>query len=253
MSVTQVRPREDYEVKVRKRKRRRKVKLFKEDIEVVKETTSGSDSQTVESPEKAGIPMDSPGPHVKVRGIASMVVVGQIEGTLVEWKIDTGAKSTFITNETFNLILDKPILEPMDSTYIVANGQKLKCLGRAVMSITFGESVFEHEVVVGGVRNNLIEDFITTYRCTWDHDESSLIVRGRRIPLGESREGKSRRVIALETMLVPPGHEAMIKSGLTNRASHSGVSSLGILTPERPFMERHGLALARTLVDAADG
>ena len=127
-------------IKVRKHKRRRKVKK-KEDTEVVKETTSGSDGQMVESPEKARIPICSPVPQVKVRGIASMVVVGQVEGTSVEWNIDTGAKSTFITNETFDLILDKPVLEPIDSIYIVANGQKLKCLGRAVMSITFGESV----------------------------------------------------------------------------------------------------------------
>jgi hypothetical protein len=33
---------------------------------------------------------------------------------------------------------------------------------------------------------------------------------------------------------------------------HSNSSSLGILTPERPFMERYGLALATTLVDAAN-
>jgi hypothetical protein len=33
---------------------------------------------------------------------------------------------------------------------------------------------------------------------------------------------------------------------------HSNYSSLGILTHERPFMERYGMALARTLVDAAN-
>ncbi|CAC5355217.1 unnamed protein product [Mytilus coruscus] len=58
---------------------------------------------------------ESPSPKVKVRGIANMVVKGQIEGTTVEWKIDTGAMSTFITNETFDLILDKPMLSPFCS------------------------------------------------------------------------------------------------------------------------------------------
>lgn len=237
-------------IKVRKRKRRRK-EVTKEDVEG---TTSSSKSPTIEPPERAEIPIASPRAQVKVKGLASMVVVGQIEGTTVEWKIDTGAKSTFITNETFDLILDKPVLEPMDSTYIVANGQKLKCLGKAVMSITLGGNVFEQEVVVGGVRNNLIgEDFIATYRCTWDHDESCFIVKGSRIPF-EGTEGEtSGRVIALETVLVPAGHEAVIQSGLTGRAHHSGTSSLGILTPERPFLERLGLALARTLVDSTNG
>ena len=218
MSVTQVRPTVENKIKVRKRKRRRK-EAIKEDVGG---TTSSSKSPTIESPERAEIPIDGPKAQVKVKGLASMVVVGQIEGTAVEWKIDTGAKSTFITNETFDLILDKPVLQPMDSTYIVANGQKLKCLGKAVMSITFGEGVFEQEVVVGGVRNNLIgEDFIATYRCTWDHDESSFIIKGSRIPL-EGPDGEmSGRVIALETVLVPPGHEAdtigLDQSGLSQR------------------------------------
>ncbi|CAG2235002.1 unnamed protein product [Mytilus edulis] len=54
--------------------------------------------------------------------------------------------------------------------------------------------------------------------------------------------------------MVPPRHEAIIKSGLTNKAKYRSVSSsLGILTPERPFLERLGLALAKTLVDSADG
>jgi hypothetical protein len=53
------------------------------------------------------------------------------------------------------------LLRPVDSNYIAANGQKVKCLGKAVMSLTVGNTVFGHEVTVGRVRNNLIgEDFI---------------------------------------------------------------------------------------------
>jgi hypothetical protein len=53
--------------------------------------------------------------------------------------------------------------------------------------------------------------------------------------------------------MVPAGHEVVIKSGLTNQSKiHSNSSSLGILTPELPFMEHYGLALAKTLVDAAN-
>lgn len=82
------------------------------------------------------------------------------------------------------------------------------------MMITFGENVFEHDIIVRGVRNNLIgEDFISTHRCTWDHDESSFVIKGKRIPLEGSKETKFRRVIALETVMVPPRHESVIKSG----------------------------------------
>lgn len=188
----------------------------------------------------------------KVNRLPGMIVRGQIEGVPVSWKIDTGAKSTFITKQTFDLIPDKPVLEEVDSRYVTASGQNLKCTGQALMSIGFGDNIYPHMVVVGVVRHNLIgEDFITKYRCNWDHDESSFVIKGSRVPLRDSDEAvEPARVIALETVLVPARHEAIIKSGLITRTR--GQSSLGILTPERPFMERHGLALAKTLVDAAN-
>jgi hypothetical protein len=118
----------------------------------------------------------------------------------------------------------------------------------------FAEHVFEHDIIVGGVKCNLIgEDFITMYRCVWDHDESCLVIKRSRIPLEESDKGMgSRRVIVLETILVPGGHEAFIKSGLSNRTGITDTESfVGFLTPERSFLEMYGLAIAKTLVDAA--
>ncbi len=150
---------------------------------------------------------------VRVGNVSGMLVRGQVEGVPIEWKIDTGAKSTFITKETYDMMLNKPALAEMDSSYVTASGQKLRCYGQAQMNIAFGENVYPHEVVVGGVRSNLIgEDFITMYRCNWDHDESSFIIKGSRMPLeGGRRATRAARVIALETVLVPPGHEAVIK------------------------------------------
>ena len=128
-------------------------------------------------------------PPMKVGSTSGMLVRGQIEGVPIDWKIDTGAKSTFITKESYDMMLEKPTLSEMDSSYVTANGQKLKCYGQANMNITFGDHVYPHVVVVGGVRNNLIgEDFIIAYRCNWDHDESSFIIKGSRIPLGDGKE-----------------------------------------------------------------
>jgi len=169
-----------------------------------------------------------------------MIVQGSVDGALLNWKIDTGAKSTFITGETFEMIVEKPFLQPVENSYVAANGQKLEYLGKASMTRRFGELTFEHEVIVGGVNSTLLgEDFITTHRCVWDHDEFCLIIKGSRMPLKcVDKNKESRRVIALETLLVPSKHEAVIKSGLTNRAHiPSKDSFVGILTPEMPFSE----------------
>ncbi|VDI03210.1 Hypothetical predicted protein [Mytilus galloprovincialis] len=59
------------------------------------------------------------------------------------------------------------------------------------------------------------------------------------------------RVVALQTILVPAGHEAIVKSSVVNKLSSPCKQSfLGILTPEKLFMEKFGLAIARTLVDS---
>lgn len=93
------------------------------------------------------------------------------------------------------------------------------------------------------------EDLIERFRCGWDHDEKSFIIKGVKVPLGGSDEEGPGRVIALESTVVPAGGEALVPSGLTGRNRTNSGEYLGVLTPERPFMERYGLAIARTLVD----
>lgn len=136
------------------------------------------------------------------------------------------------------MMVDKPVLQPVLNYYVTANGQQLECLGKATMSIAFEDISFEHEVIVWRVKSNLIgENFIVKYRVVWDHDESCTIIKGRCIPLDVGDERlMSGRVIALETMTVPVGHEAVIKSGLA-KITHSNF--IGVLTPEISFLKKY--------------
>ncbi|CAC5366515.1 unnamed protein product [Mytilus coruscus] len=123
------------------------------------------------------------------------------------------------------------------------------------MNITFGDKVYPHVFIVGGVRHNLIGgDFISTYRYNWDHNQSSLEIKGSKVQFKRTDRNKwAARVIALETFNVPVVHEAVIKSGLAvGKRRKSNADTHGILTPERTFLERHGLALAKTLVDSSN-
>lgn len=156
-----------------------------------------------------------------------------------------------MSRETFASILEKPTLGPVSATYVVADGRTLNCAGEATMILIFGDDAFEHSVIVGDVKHNLLgEDFIERFRCGWDHDEKSFIIKGVKVPLGGSDEEGPGRVIALESTVVPAGGEALVPSGLTGCSRTNSGEYLGVLTPERPFMERYGLAIARTLVDS---
>lgn len=235
MSVFPQRPNEMIETDLQKKKRR---KRKRQKLRENKSLISSSCSSDGRAPDVLGpnfgtlAYQERTTSHTKVQSTGCMTIPGSVEGVLVNFKIDTGAKSTFITTETYEAMVDKPVLQPVLNCYVTANGQKLECLGKATMSIVFENSSFEQEVIVGGVKSNLIgEDFIVKYRVVWDHDESCMIIKGQCIPLDVGDERlMSGRVIALETMTVPVGHEAVIKSGLANRAKITHSNFIGVLT-----------------------
>ncbi|CAC5396591.1 unnamed protein product [Mytilus coruscus] len=120
----------------------------------------------------------------RVNGKPGMVVDGQLEGSPISWKIDTGAGRTFITEESYRNILpdNRPLLRQMKTKFETANGSCLNVLGTAVMTLSF-EFCVDFPIIVGGVKLNLLgEDFIKCFRCHWDWNTSSLEINGKNIP-----------------------------------------------------------------------
>lgn len=60
----------------------------------------------------------------KLRGKAGMLVDSKIEGSSVTWKVDTGARRTFITEESYNNILPNstPLFRPSEIRFSTASG-----------------------------------------------------------------------------------------------------------------------------------
>ncbi|CAC5382509.1 unnamed protein product [Mytilus coruscus] len=149
----------------------------------------------------------------------------------------------------------RPMLRPLDTRFITVSGGDLKVLGTAVMTLSFDEFCVQFQIIVGGVRNNLLgEDFIQSFRCQWDWDSLSLEISSRNIPFHEQNEcARSSRVVSLETVTVPAKHEIFVRSGITRKVSTSSADINGVLSPDRNFMTKYGLALARVLVNASQG
>ncbi|CAG2199674.1 unnamed protein product [Mytilus edulis] len=169
----------------------------------------------------------------KIPGKVGMMVDGQIEGSSISWKIDTGARCTFITEECYRNILpdSRPMLRPVDTRFITASGGDLKVLGTAVMTLSFDEFCVQFPIIVGGVRNNLLgENFLQSFRCEWDWDSLSLEISGRNIPFHEQNECvRSSRVVSLETVTVPAKHEIvhyLLGRKFTIRTDHGSLTWL---------------------------
>ena len=62
-----------------------------------------------------------------------------------------------------------------------------------------------------------------------------------------------QKYVTAEKLYAPGGHESICHIKLKPRAhrAENEINELGILTPERKFVQSHGLAMARTLVDAS--
>ena len=193
----------------------------------------------------------------KLRGKAGMLVDGKIEGSSITWKVDTGARRTFITEESYNNILpdSRPLLRPSEIRFSTASGSTLHVLGTADMTLSFDEFCVDFPVIVGGVKANLLgEDFIKKFRCHWDWDTSSFVINGKNIPFNENHpDARSSRVIALETITVPAKNEVIVRSGLTRQVGKETSDINGVLSPDRNFLIKTGLALARVLVNASKG
>lgn len=57
-------------------------------------------------------------------------------------------------------------------------------------------------------------------------------------------------MISLESTDVPTGGEALVLSGFTGRNRTNAGENFGVTTLKRPFMERYGLVIERTLFDS---
>ncbi|CAG2185648.1 unnamed protein product [Mytilus edulis] len=163
-----------------------------------------------------------------VKGSSRMMIDGMIEGSAITWKVDTGSRRTFITEQSY--------------------------YSTAVMNISFGEFCAAFPIYVGGVKINLLgEDFISKYRCQWNFDSGSLDIYGFTAPLEQdSVNVRSSRVIAMETIDIPARHEIIVKAKLTREVNAENNSEVfGILCPDSSFMRKYGLAIGRVLVNAS--
>lgn len=190
---------------------------------------------------------------ITVHGNSSMAVKGMIQGTPLTWKVDSGARRTFITEDTFLEITpeERPVLEPSRTRFEAADGNEITVLvGTAVMLLTFDDASIEFRVFVGKIKTNLLgRDFITNFKCHWDYDNWTFLINNT--PCTEGKDSPSEtfvssRVVSVETVTIPPMHEAIMKSKLTRKTSPVD----GVSVPEQHFLYSHKLALARVLVDA---
>ena len=186
-----------------------------------------------------------------------MMISGSLYGNHINWKVDSGARNTFITLDSYNKIPKKhrPELKPTKHKFSTANGQEIKCKGEGLMALELEGKELFFVVLVGDVTSNLLgEDFIRHFKCNFDFSSHEFVIQlGGKVEPDQQKGHKLQKFVAAVTCYIPARHEIICPVKTKNKEQFpDGLhDEQGILIPDRKFVQSHGLAVARTLVDTS--
>ena len=167
--------------------------------------------------------------------------------------VDTGAKKTFISLNAYKSIpyKNRPGLKPTKQQFIAANGCILQCDGETVIEMKFGEMEMFFPVIVGGVTQSLLgEDFIRHFKCNFDNEGRTFIISkgGMSYDKNSIKSNCKRlaRVILADSIEIPPECEIVVPAHFKDKP----INSDGILVPDTVLTVKHGLLLARLVVNS---
>jgi hypothetical protein len=165
---------------------------------------------------------------VIAEGKPGMIVKGLVQGTPMEWKIDTGAINTFITEDLYYSILprERPVLERAWKKFETADGTTLNVTETAKIMLTLGPFSVYFRVFIGGVKSNLLGQVFMTNE--WDHLSHQLKINCVHTL---SDEDQGCLVVSVEDEVISPRNEAVMKS----RAISGIKYKEGILVPLKLF------------------
>ena len=198
----------------------------------------------------ARVPQEKVTDAIKVPKCRGVYIFGEIQTVPVCYTLDTGATRTIVSWKIFKQIPDeiKPkVLTNNKVDLTQANGALLENTGIVTLDITLGEQVFNKEVILADIKDDVLLGM--DIGDTVDIITSEEIVRidGKEIPCKHVK-GKVRKVFALSEWIIPGNSECEIEVHYDQEGPGEEHQLEVILEPSNDFCERHKVIAARSLV-----
>jgi len=156
-----------------------------------------------------------------------LYVQGGVQGTELEWLVDTGCDFTILSGEAYYRIpTDKrPMLAPYHSHLGQADGAPMKVYGKADFQLDVGGNAFTHPVIVAQCKPNglLGIDFLRAHSMVLDMSDGSITYEGENLP--SLIKGKTHlrcaRVTVADTVTIPAGSLTIVE-GKTSSPTPEG-------------------------------
>ncbi|CAG2248277.1 unnamed protein product [Mytilus edulis] len=185
-------------------------------------------------------------------------VEGQIQGSEVNFTVDTGAVRTVLSVYAFNKIphVNRPILEK-SNTLACADGKPLKELGKAIFEIKLGNLCFNTEMIVANIEDEALLGLDVLMKSQWGPadiklTEGIILIGGHAVHCTQiGQTNKFIRKIYGEYYEISPRSENFVDVFIDRLDDDSPETVQDcILQPTEKFSERFPLVMAPCLVNS---
>ncbi|CAC5409714.1 unnamed protein product [Mytilus coruscus] len=185
-------------------------------------------------------------------------VEGHIQGSEVNFTVDTGAVRTVLSVHAFNKIphVNRPILEK-SNTLACAHGKPLKELGKAIFEIKLGNLCFSTEMIVANIEDEALLGLDVLMKSQWGPADIKLtdgiiLLGGHTIHCTQIGQTNKiiRKIYVADNYEIPPRSEILIDVFVDRFHDDSPETVQDcILEPSENFSERFSLVMAPCLVN----
>ncbi|CAG2245319.1 unnamed protein product [Mytilus edulis] len=186
-------------------------------------------------------------------------VEGHIQGSEVNFTVDTGAVRTVLSVYAFNKIphVNRPILEK-SNTLACADGKPLKELGKAIFEIKLGNLCFNTEMIVANIEDEALLGLDVLMKSQWGPadiklTEGIILLGGHAVhctQIGQRNEF-IRKIYGEAYYEIPPRSENFVDVFIDRLDDDSPETVQDcILQPTEKFSERFPLVMAPCLVNS---
>ncbi|CAC5410263.1 unnamed protein product [Mytilus coruscus] len=185
-------------------------------------------------------------------------VEGHIQGSEVNFTVDTGAVRTVLSVHAFNKIphVNRPILEK-SNTLACAHGKPLKELGKAIFEIKLGNLCFSTEMIVANIEDEALLGLDVLMKSQWGPADIKLkdgiiLLGGHTIHCTQIGQTNKiiRKIYVADIYEIPPRSEILIDVFVDRFHDDSPETVQDcILEPSENSSERFSLVMAPCLVN----
>ena len=192
--------------------------------------------------------------NVKLSGDIGFSVQIEVQGQPVKFSIDTGATITLLSSKMYQQLGKdcRPQLEPVTYKLSMADGNStLEVQGQGQFMIKCGDTKMKHTLVVANIIGDglLGMDFLSRHVSEINVKEKLIIIGNDKIHMTTKYgETKNCCLISKQTTSIPAGHEGIIMT--TIQGELQPIGSEAIVEPNEKFLQRQGVLVGHTLVDA---